>query len=148
MISPSRKDKVHIQPIRCQKPIKNFTEDLKITPKSSKSVTALKKISTSLLKEITKDHKETLLDKIYEYLDQDKERQNYMNYFLNPEETQIDSFLETEKKSELDWDYSNNSLVKIGDFSIKIDTIPNLIDDFSIKTYVEPNLLEIETCWV
>ena len=46
-----------------------------------------------------------------------------MNLHLNLKETQTDSLLEDEKKSEVDRDNSDNSLKKIDDFFIKIETI-------------------------
>ena len=51
-----------------------------------------------------------------------------MDHSLNLEETQTDSFLEDKRESKLDWDYSDHSLRKIGDFFIKIDTILNLLE--------------------
>ena len=51
-----------------------------------------------------------------------------MDYSLNLKETQTDNPLENEKESEIDWDNSDNSLVKIGDFFIKIDTLLNLLN--------------------
>ena len=72
-----------------------------------------------------------------------------MNHFLNLEETQTDSLLKIKKKSELD--YSDNSLIKISNFVIKIDTIPNLLEaetekivDSIIKIDNTPNLLNAE----
>ena len=111
VISPSRKDKVHIQPMRCPKPTKISTKNLKATLKSSKSVAAPNKVSISLQKVITKDLKETLGVK---YLDQ--EQLSHMDHSLNFEEIQIDSLIEGKKESKLDLNHYDNSLVKIDDF--------------------------------
>ena len=48
-----------------------------------------------------------------------------MNHSLNPKKIQTDSL---KRESEVDQDHSDNSLVKIDDFSIKIDTVPNLLE--------------------
>ena len=48
-----------------------------------------------------------------------------MDYSLNFEETQTVSLL---RESKVDWDNFDNSLLGIGDFFIKIDTIPNLLE--------------------
>ena len=86
------------------------------------------KISTNDLDQISKV--ETYFDIISECLDQIEKQQNCISYSLNLKETetQINSLLENDKESEVDWDNSDNLLVKIGDFSIKIDTLPNLLN--------------------
>ena len=83
VIPPNRKDKVNIHPIRCQNPTRIFTENLTEDTKTVSKSYKPKKISTSLLKETAKDHKEIYSDKISKHLDQDKGQQDCLNYFLN-----------------------------------------------------------------
>ena len=68
-----------------------------------------------------------------------------MDHSLNLKEIQIVNYLKNKRESEVDGDHFDNSLVKIGDFSIKIDMISNLIDNSFIKIDTIPNLLEVET---
>ena len=48
-----------------------------------------------------------------------------MNHPLNPKEIQTNSL---KREFEVNQDHSDNSLVKIDDFFVKIDTIPNLLE--------------------
>ena len=57
-------------------------------------------------------------------MDQVEEPQKCIYHSLNSKETRIESFLEDKRESEIDWDHL---LVKIDHFSIKIDSICNLL---------------------
>ena len=110
------------------KDYRNFKDEpiSMITQVQNRKNTSLTKGSINDLDQISKV--ETCSDKIAEHLDQIEIQQNCMNLYLSLKETQTDSLLEDEKESEVDRDNSNNSLVKIDDFSIKIETIPNLLE--------------------